>query len=310
MIRPLHRLRRCRSPALLLASALLAAACTSPTGDEDAATTTSEPTTTTQPATTQEPTTTSTSEAAASNGIVVVGVIDGDTFDVEIDGVVERVRLIGINAPERGECFADDATAALTDLLDGDVVELETDTSDRDDFGRLLRYVMVDGEHVNERLVHDGFVIAQRYPPDTARSDELDAAQAAAQADGNGLWTDDACGESVAGLDIVVDEIEFDAPGDDSQNLNGEWVVLRNASDETIDLTGWVLRDESASNRYSFPDGFELAPDATVQVFSGCGDDTAEELFWCASGSAIWNNSGDTVFVLDPNGTIVTSTEY
>lgn len=243
-------------------------------------------------------------------GNVVVNVVDGDTIDIDIDGTIERVRFIGINTPERGECFYDEATEALIEMIGGRAVDLEVDTSDRDRNGRLLRYVFVDGEHVNEMLVRGGFAIAQRFPPDTARTEELETAQVAAQEDGAGLWAEDACGVSVGDVGLVISEIEFDAPGDDGLNLNGEWVTLRNDGAEAIDLTGWVLKDESASHRFGFPDGFALESDAKVQVFSGCGDNTDDELFWCTTGSAIWNNSGDTVFVLDPNGSIVVSESY
>jgi len=40
----------------------------------------------------------------------------------------------------------------------------------------------------------------------------------------------------------------------------------------------------------------------TVVIRTGCGDDFGDTLFWCNVGSAVWNNDGDTVFLLDPNG--------
>ena len=73
---------------------------------------------------------------------VVVDVIDGDTLDLD-NG--ERVRLAGIDAPERGDCGADTATATLTALTLGHAVVLEPSDEDRDQYGRLLRYVVVDG---------------------------------------------------------------------------------------------------------------------------------------------------------------------
>jgi hypothetical protein len=45
-------------------------------------------------------------------------------------------------------------------------------------------------------------------------------------------------------------------------------------------------------------------------VFTGCGQDTGDELYWCNTGSAIWNNSGDTAFLLDPAGNVVYSYAY
>ncbi len=47
-----------------------------------------------------------------------------------------------------------------------------------------------------------------------------------------------------------------------------------------------------------------------MRIFSGCGADSETELFWCESGSAIWNNSGDTAFLLDPAGNTVATLSY
>jgi hypothetical protein len=87
-------------------------------------------------------------------------------------------------------------------------------------------------------------------------------------------------------------------------------VTIRNFGDNLVDMTGWGIKDESASHRYAFPAGFSLSPSESVTVYSGCGDDFGTALFWCSVGSAIWNNDGDTVFVLDPNGNTHTSQSY
>ena len=236
----------------------------------------------------------------------VTDVLDGDTIDVEIDGRTERVRLIGINAPESDECLADAAADRLGELVGGRDVRLVSDVSDRDQFGRLLRYVFVGDTFVNQQLVEEGMAIARRYPPDEARAGELAAAQARARDAQLGLWSPDACGPAAA-ADLRIGTVQPDPPGDDTLRLNDEWVEIVNAGDEAVDLSGWSLRDESASNRFDFPAGFVLAPGGTVKVRSGCGTDSATDLHWCAAGSAIWNNSGDTVFLLDPTGNIAES---
>lgn len=74
-------------------------------------------------------------------------------------------------------------------------------------------------------------------------------------------------------------------------------------------MTGWVLKDESASHRYSFPSGFNLVLGAAVRVHTGCGTDTAASLYWCQNG-AVWNNDGDTAFLLDLNGNITDTYSY
>lgn len=275
-------------------------------------TTTTRPTatTTTSPVTTTTSGPTPVPVPPGWSAAVVVRVIDGDTIDVRFDSGVERVRLVGTNSPEGGECYADEATEGLVGLVMGETVHLEPDVSDRDQYGRLLRYVWTtDGVHVNAVTVEEGWAIAREYPPDTARAGELAAAQKRAQANGAGMWAADACGAAVP-ADVRITSIHYDAAGDDNQNLNDEWAEITNADSSTVDLTGWVLKDESASHRYQFPSGFKLAAGAKVRVHTGCGQDTATALYWCNKGSAVWNNSGDTGFLLDPSGNIVYTYSY
>ena len=237
----------------------------------------------------------------------VVSVTDGDTLRVRLEpgGVVETLRLIGIDAPEVGECFGAEATEALERLVGGGAVGLTTDVSDRDRFGRLLRHVWIaDGRSTGEELVRSGHAISRAFPPDTAMSDRLTAAQEEAEAADRGLWSPDACG-AATGSAVEIAHIEYDAPGDDSLNLNEEWIDIRNHGDTAAHLTGWVVKDESASHRFGFPAGFVLDTGASVRIRTGCGEDTDLELYWCNESSAVWNNSGDTGFLLDPNGNIV-----
>lgn len=77
----------------------------------------------------------------------VVDVVDGDTLDLRgADGTIVRVRVIGIDAPERGACGHGDAALALADVVVGVPVTLTAGAADdRDRYGRLLRYVDVPG---------------------------------------------------------------------------------------------------------------------------------------------------------------------
>jgi len=250
---------------------------------------------------------------AADAAWTVTEVIDGDTLRVAGPAPEDVVRLVGINAPEEGECWADEATAALTRIVSSGPVRLERDVSDRDRYGRLLRYVTtMDGEDVGGLLIDGGDAIARAYPPDTSRDAGYRDRQRVAQAAGLGAWARDACG---AGPATFVDpatiriDIHPDAAGDDASNLNDEWVRFTNLAREPRDLGGWMVRDESSSHRYRF-EALVLAPGASVTLRSGCGADTDAERHWCVSGSAIWNNAGDTVFLLDPAGNVVAELGY
>ena len=120
--------------------------------------------------------------------ISVVSITDGDTFRASVNGISEPVRLIGIDTPEVGDCLSGEATAYLSMLISGGSVRLISDVSDRDQFDRLLRYVMVDGTFVNAALVRQGLASAIQFPPDTLMAPILEAAQGEAQAAGRGIW--------------------------------------------------------------------------------------------------------------------------
>jgi micrococcal nuclease len=238
-----------------------------------------------------------------AEAVTVLSITDGDTLDVRLlDGGSAEVRLIGINTPEANECFSEEATMVLEVLAPvGSQIGMTTDVSDVDQFDRLLRYLWVGGMSVNEESVRRGAAISRRYAPDIAMALRFEEAQVEAKAAGLGLWAPEACGPG-ADADLSVIAVEYDAPGNDNENLNEEWIRIFNGGDNVVDMSGWSIKDESASNRYEFPALFALAAGEAVTIYSGCGDDFGAFLYWCAGRSAVWNNDGDTVFLLDPNG--------
>ena len=128
-----------------------------------------------------------------THGGQVLRVIDGDTLEVALDGCevipTFRIRLIGIDTPERGECFFTEATARTRALVGGQRVLLQRDTSERDGFGRLLRYVYTeDGRWVGGALVREGYAQVVIYPPDDRYSPRLYWLQSQARAEGVGAW--------------------------------------------------------------------------------------------------------------------------
>jgi endonuclease YncB( thermonuclease family) len=100
---------------------------------------------------------------AAAATWTVFHVVDGDTVDVRAgDGTEERVRIIGIDTPERGECGFGEASSAMARLVDGEQVELVAGArDDRDRYGRVLRYVDVGGVDAGLTLIQQGLAIAR-----------------------------------------------------------------------------------------------------------------------------------------------------
>lgn len=140
--------------------------------------------------------------ATQSAPVKVTRVIDGDTIEISaiggpaIGGVSgQKVRFIGIDTPETVDprvpvaCFGKEASDETKSLLEGKSAILEKDISETDKYGRLLRYVFVDGLFVNDYLVRQGFAQVSTYPPDIKYQDQFLAAQKEARDNNRGLWS-------------------------------------------------------------------------------------------------------------------------
>jgi micrococcal nuclease len=133
----------------------------------------------------------------------VVHVVDGDTVDVQFeDGKVERLRLIGMDTPEvvdprkPVQCFGREASQHAHELLDGQSVSIETDSSQgaRDIYGRYLAYIWLpDGRNFGEVMIGDGYAHEYTYRYPYVYQDEFKAAQADAMANQLGLWSPTTC---------------------------------------------------------------------------------------------------------------------
>lgn len=123
---------------------------------------------------------------------VVTYVVDGDTVDIEDD---VRIRLLGIDAPERGECFYEESKAFLEELVEEKNIYIEKDISGSDRYGRLLRYMYIpssapeeDDMFVQERLVRTGHADVFAAAPDNRYRDLLSSAREEARNKGFGMW--------------------------------------------------------------------------------------------------------------------------
>jgi endonuclease YncB( thermonuclease family) len=97
-------------------------------------------------------------EGSEARSARVASVTDGDTLRL---GDGEAVRLVGIDAPERGTCGSERATRLLTKLTWGKQVTLLAPVDDRDRYGRLLRYVDVGTVDAGLRLIESGLAVAR-----------------------------------------------------------------------------------------------------------------------------------------------------
>jgi endonuclease YncB( thermonuclease family) len=133
-------------------------------------------------------------DAALTREATVVHVDDGDTIEVWIDGSIERVRYIGIDAPELAHHGLDgarggEAAKRLNQaLLRSRRVRLEFDQERRDRYGRLLAYVWVGGTMINAEMARHGYARTLTIPPNIRYERWFLNAEAEAQAAHLGLW--------------------------------------------------------------------------------------------------------------------------
>lgn len=125
-------------------------------------------------------------------------VIDGDTIVIESG---ETVRYIGVDTPETVhpkkaiQCFGKNAAIQNKILVDKKIIYLEKDISDKDRYGRLLRYIYLPNPNsktevifINEYLIEQGFGQIITYPPDVKYHNKFTDAQKIAQKEKRGLW--------------------------------------------------------------------------------------------------------------------------
>ncbi len=240
--------------------------------------------------------------------VTVSYVSDGDTFKLSTG---ETIRLIGLNAPESGQSCSSEATAKLKEFVLGKEVTLEQDVSDKDQYGRLLRYVYVDGTFVNLEMVRLGLAHKYEYGSNTKYSSQFEQAEDEAKQNEGCLWKTSQ-EDYITDQCIYITNFHFNAAGDDNYNSNDEYVIFGNKCSYSIEMTGWTIKDETASHIYLIP-SFTFQSGATFTLYTGTGTNTNSALYWGRTSgdyAAIWNNGGDTLFLTDFDGNLVLSQSY
>jgi micrococcal nuclease len=124
---------------------------------------------------------------AADTTIVgkVVGVHDGDTLTLRTEDETLKVRLSGIDTPELGQPFGNNAKQALSALAFGKTATIKSSGKDR--YGRTLGYIFIDNQPINTMMVRMGMAWwYRRYD----KTEELENAERYAKENRIGLWAD------------------------------------------------------------------------------------------------------------------------
>lgn len=121
-------------------------------------------------------------EDASTDIVSVTRVVDGDTLIGQYKGSEVRIRLIGIDAPEVGQCYATSAAHMLSRLTLNKTVRGYEDQKSDDLYGRTLLYLYLeDGRFINQELVERGAAIATPVAPNTTHAGALYKAQVRAE---------------------------------------------------------------------------------------------------------------------------------
>ena len=228
----------------------------------------------------------------------VLRVIDGHTIEVSINGETYKVRYIGIDTPESKhpeksvESRGQEAAAKNEELVGGQVVELEKDVSETDQYGRLLRYVWVGDVMVNAELVRQGYAQVSTYPPDVKYVDLFQQLEQEARGAGRGLW-----GPVLPPLSLPLGTlIPPSVPSSPASahiriaqvDKRAEFVDIRNNGDQPQELYGWVLVSEKGDQQCTL--GGVINPGETLRIWA-LTRDQGQGGYNCGFGENIWNDS-------------------
>lgn len=262
---------------------------------------------------------------------VVTRVLDGDTIEMLLDGNSYLVRYNLIDAPETihpsipAEPFGKEAYETNRELVEGKRVRLEKDTRERDVYGRLLRYVYVDGVMVNEELIRRGLCRVVVFPPDVKYLSRFLEIERQAQAAKVGIWSIEPLLSLAEAPDSPATALAVQAEAAEPENpvvithifYDGivplveadEYIEIENKGAEDADLSGWRINAGRVSQEFVFPKGFILKAGGSCRVYT---NEIHPESGGLSFGSkrAIWKNSGDAGQLRDAEGNLRSRWEY
>jgi hypothetical protein len=111
---------------------------------------------------------------------------------------------------------------------------------------------------------------------------------------------------------LRISATNFDGPGDDNYQLNGEWVRIKNTCSSGKGIGGWKVHDYNRIHTYTFPAGTRIGAGSSITLYSGKGSNTASKRYWGRSYGAVWNNDPpEYAYLRNASGSLVSKkTEY
>jgi len=211
-------------------------------------------------------------------------IVDGDT--AIING--NSTRFLGINTPEKGERYYQEAKDFLGGLILNKTVTLEYGAEKTDLYGRKLAFIFLDGKNINIEQVRNGF--ANVYVLDYKKYEsELREAWEECIADGRNL-----CERSTNECSYCIELKDLD--------IENQEVILSNKCDFGCSLNNWTIKDEGRK-KFTFRN-FVLETNKEARIIVGNGTDSADVLYW-KDETYVWTATGDTLFLRDSEGKLV-----
>lgn len=205
----------------------------------------------------------------------ITSVVDGDTLDSSLG----KIRLLGVNTPEKGEQGYEQASNYLKQL-ENKTVLVERVGENKDKYSRLLRYVFYNGLFVNKEILALGFAHYYAYDDDKYTKTLLEAEQKAREL-ALGLWekSKEACASCISLIELKY--------------LEPEYVLLKNNCSFSCNLNQWSIYDDSSSHKKVLDFSIEAGEQRKIDY-----------------GGKIWNDAGDSLYLRDKSGKLVIFYRY
>jgi endonuclease YncB( thermonuclease family) len=250
-------------------------------------------------------------------------VADGDTVFADIDGDgtsrQAHIRLTGFNATElthyahkpserRGECHAVEATALMEKMIKRSHWRVRLLAQHRNArSGKRIRrslQVRMGGrwQDTGPTMLRDGDALWMPNNSEWAWTSEYRLIAENAAARGVGLYNTASCGPGpYAGARLRV-RVNWDADGNDFQNIDGEWIEVSNSESHPISLRGWWVRVSDA-RRYKLPSWTTVPANGRIRLHMGHGTSRGANLYWGFS-HPVFSPVGDGGYLFDPRGNL------
>ncbi len=195
--------------------------------------------------------------------IRVLRVVDGDTLELENS---MKIRLLGINTPEKNMLHSELAVNYLKNTILNKTVQIETIETDK--YARMLSYVFYEGQNINEQIVKKGYAHAYYYGKDKYYNDIMEAEKLARESE-IGIWKKSPNNECLELVELLYDDDKY----------GEETLTLENNCNKTLNL---VIKDDA------------------THIYKR----TLNEGIYTEKFSHIFNDAGDTLFIWDDLGLV------